>query len=69
MENYQEKYEELKKMFDSVIADICEDDTSIRKECEKVFTDYEVYGDSYGVPPITDLVEKLVKELINKEHQ
>ena len=69
MENYREKYDELKKMFDGVIADFCEEDTLIRKECEKVFTKSEVYGDSCGVPPISDLVEKLVKELINKEHQ
>src|SRR2546429_5710871 len=43
--------------------DWAEDDTAIRDLCRPILGDAAVEGDSYGVPSVVELVEKLVGEL------
>src|SRR2546429_7285293 len=43
--------------------DWAEDDTAIRELCRPILGDAAVEGDSYGVPSVVGLVEKLVGEL------
>src|SRR2546430_8430937 len=43
--------------------DWAEDDTAIRDLCRPILGDAAVDGDSYGVPSVVELVEKLVGEL------
>lgn len=45
------------------LEDWAETDTFVRKEALKVLTDFEVNGDSYGVPAIENIVELLVKKI------
>lgn len=45
------------------LEDWAETDTFVRKEAAKVLTDFEVNGDSYGVPAIENIVELLVKKI------
>ncbi len=40
--------------------DACETDTEIRELCKSVLTEHEVEGDSFGVPPLFNVVELLV---------
>jgi hypothetical protein len=46
-----------------LISDQCDDDTAIRELCLQVLPENEVHGDSYGMPTVVDLVEKLVVRL------
>lgn len=43
--------------------DAADDDTRIRDLCKPYLTDFELNGDSYGVPGITDVVETTLKKL------
>lgn len=52
---------DYEKMLMDVLRDWAEDDTAIREMAKKYLTEFEVEGDSYGVPPIVDVVEKLCK--------
>lgn len=49
------------------IADDTDNEEAARKQARRVLTDLETYGDSYGVPTIADIVEKLV-DMIQVEH-
>jgi hypothetical protein len=49
------------QMLISVLEDWADDDTAIREMAKKYLTEFEVEGDSYGVPSIVDVVEKLCK--------
>jgi len=51
------------QMLTSVLEDWADDDTAIRDLASKYLTKFEVDGDSYGVPPIVDVVERLCKKL------
>jgi hypothetical protein len=41
----------------------CADEIEICKLCESVLSKKEIYGDSYGVPTIVDIVELLIAEI------
>jgi hypothetical protein len=49
------------QMLVSVLEDWADDDTAIREMAKKYLTELEVEGDSYCVPSIVDVVEKLCK--------
>lgn len=46
-----------------LMEDDADADTFIRSEAAKVLTDFEINGDSYGVPTPADIVERLVKRI------
>ena len=54
------------QMLISVLEDWADDDTAIREIAKKYLTELEVEGDSYGVPTIVDVVEKLCKKIDTK---
>ena len=39
-------------------------DTAVKKMCEGCLSDFEINGDSHGVPMIEDIVESLIKKLV-----
>jgi hypothetical protein len=59
---------ELLAQRDQLIADSCATDTAIRELCRKVLGD-AVDGDSVAVPPVEDLVERVVDELVELESE
>lgn len=46
-----------------LVIDHCDEDTEIRKQCEGVLKEFDIYGDSYGVPTLGDIVEKLIEKI------
>lgn len=44
-------------------VDWAEDDTHVRNAAKPFFTDFQINGDSHGVPCITDVVDLMSKEL------
>lgn len=59
--------EKAKVFYAQTLMDHAEEDTAIRKEARKVLTEDEVEGDSYGVPMLSDIVDRLVKKIQNLE--
>jgi hypothetical protein len=51
------------KLLKQELSDWAETDTSIRESARKVLGDYAVDGDTAAVPPVEDIVEKLVAQL------
>lgn len=47
----------------AIIKDDCDTEDDCRESAKKVLTEYEVEGDSYGVPAISDIVDKLVAKV------
>jgi len=45
-----------------IVRDMCDDEEEARKHARKVLSEWEVYGDSYGVPTIDFVVEQLVNK-------
>lgn len=59
-----EKITDLGKLFKIACQEWAEDHTYLQELCLKEgLTEDEVYGDSYGVPGIQDLVEMLVRKI------
>ena len=56
-----EHLEQENRTLRACIADDTENEELAKKEALKVLTHLDVYGDSYGVPTIADIVEKLVQ--------
>lgn len=54
----------VKKQFQVLLEDCESDDFDIRKLCERVLSQDEIYGNEYGVPSNVDLVEMLISEII-----
>ena len=52
---------EREKTLEACLAEECEADTDARKAARQVLSEIEVDGDSYGVPPVADIIENLVK--------
>lgn len=55
--------EDLRKHYVMMLRDTCDDDTQIRELARPILGDKGVDGDSYCVPPITDIVEELTRRL------
>lgn len=55
--------EELRKAYYDLLVETSETEEEVRKMAKKVLPDLEVYGDSYGVPGIGDIVESLIKRI------
>lgn len=51
------------QMLLSILEDWADDDTSIREMARKYLTEFEVEGDSYGVPSLVDVVKKLCERI------
>lgn len=52
-----------KLLYAQQLLDLAEEDVIIREVAKKVLTEEEVEGDSYGVPMLSDIVEKLVAKI------
>ena len=46
----------------AVISNDTETEEDAKRIARRVLSDMEVYGDSYGVPTLADIVEKLVEK-------
>jgi hypothetical protein len=57
--------EELEKKYAMFLLDWAETDTYVREKCKDVLTDFEINGDSYGVPTVEEIVDKLVEKIKN----
>jgi len=57
--------EELERHHALELLDWAETDTYIRKKCRGIIKDEDIDGDTYGVPTIEDLVDKLIEKIIN----
>jgi hypothetical protein len=55
--------EQIAQLFHRLLLDTSETDTFIRNEAKKVLDNSLVDGDNWGVPPIENIVEMLVKEI------
>ncbi len=52
-DSWEHKYKEF-------LSDWSETDTAIRSIARRVLSESQVHGDSYGVPPLENVVEELV---------
>jgi len=57
--------EEQEKNYKTLLKDTADEDTEIRNMARVVLSEYEVYGDNYGVPNIADVVELLMKKIFS----
>lgn len=69
MEMQIQELERERDNYKSLVKDFCEDEETIKKALRDILTDFEVDGDSYGVPAVCDLVELLVKKYKQLEHK
>lgn len=53
-------HEDLVKEVRAMCLDWAETDTNVRELASKILDNYSINGDSYGVPGIEDIVEKLM---------
>ncbi len=58
--------EELRRRHALELLDSAHIDVEVRKLASRVLTDFEVNGDSYGVPGVIGIVETLVKKIEEK---
>lgn len=60
--NIPEMKEMMRKasLLSTVLSDDASTDTHIRTQARKVLSEFDVHGDSYGVPPLEEIVDKLV---------
>ena len=49
-----------------LLQDTSDTDTYIRERVKGILTDFEINGDSYGVPTIDDIVDLLCKKIESK---
>lgn len=49
-----------------LLQDTSDTDTYIRNRVKGILTDFEINGDSYGVPTIEDIVDLLCEKIENK---
>lgn len=56
----------LREFYARELEDWADTDTAVRKSARKVLSEFEVEGDSYGVPTIADIVDILVAKIENK---
>lgn len=59
-EELEKAVEHRTSILHDLLKDACDDDTEIRTMAKEVLTEYEVEGDSYGVPCLTDVVRLIV---------
>jgi len=55
--------EEAIHFYACLLLDCASEDTIIRNKAKEVLTEWQVEGDSYGVPAIEDIVNLLVDEI------
>lgn len=53
----------LRRNYAQALTDWADTDTAVRLAARRVLTEFEVEGDSYGVPMIEDIVEALVARI------
>jgi hypothetical protein len=51
---------------EEIVKDLCETDENVRKIATKYLSDFEVYGDSWGVPTLDEVVQTLVNHLVSR---
>lgn len=61
--------EELRVLYQRAIEDFSDSDFNARRAARRVLTEFEVEGDSYGVPGLEDIVERLVAKIEELQKQ
>jgi hypothetical protein len=64
--NWQ-NYDDLVKTMATRLEDDCTTDCYIRDLVRGILTDFEIDGDSYGVPTLEDIVDSLCNRILTKE--
>lgn len=67
IESQQSELNKLTTINRKSCEDWAEDDTHVRNATKPFFTDFEINGDSYGVPCITDIVDLMVKRIESQQ--
>lgn len=57
--------DQLEKYYATFLLDSAETENYIREKCKDVLTDFEINGNSYGVPTLEEIVDKLVEKIKN----
>ena len=55
--------DDLRLTYAYLLRDWAEDDMAVRESAKPFLTDFEINGDSYGVPTIVDIVNLLCERL------
>jgi hypothetical protein len=53
----------VEESFKHLLQDTSDTDTYIRERVKGILTDFEINGDSYGVPTIEDIVDLLCEKI------
>ena len=61
--------EDLEKYYVQLLVDSSDTDTYIRERVKGILTDFEINGDSYGVPSIEDIVDLLCEKIENHKEE
>ena len=61
--NAHQRAEHAQETLRQFLRDWDEDDTAIRDLCRPVLGDFSVDGDSYGVPPLVEIVKATIEKL------
>lgn len=64
--NYPD-YDDLVRTMATRLEDDCSTDCYIRNRVRGILTDFEIDGDSYGVPTLEDIVDSLCDKLTKNE--
>lgn len=60
-------HDDLVKLIARRLEDDCSTDFYIRDRVRGILTDFEIYGDNYGVPTLEDIVDSLCNRLTNEK--
>lgn len=61
--------EDLEIYYASLLLDTSETDIYVREKCKDILTDFEINGDTYGVPMIEEIVDKLVEKIKSNQNK
>jgi len=61
-----EELQQKVKNLEQLNVDSCETDLNVRKLAAQVLSDFQVHGDSYGVPTLEDITELLINKILKK---
>jgi hypothetical protein len=61
-------YDEIVRLYAIQLMDSAECDNYVRDRVRGILTDFEIDGDSFGVPTIEDIVNDLVEKILALEN-
>ena len=60
------KREHLEKSHEMLLMDSADTDNYVRNRVKDILTDFQINGDSYGVPSVEDIVDRLCEIIEEK---